>query len=207
MKNELIHYGILGMKWGIRRYQDSSGRLTKEGRERYKDFKKDVRTYNRAARKAGDEATIYGRAAQNLYNKSQKLNSKLEKNEDNERLRTKAVAAQRAYENIVDEYLMRKEAIEASVADMVKKYGSEHIKPIKYKGEIGTKDSKTGIKLMSEENIAKEAAIAGGLTAVVNTAFVLSGVPAVALVMPANRAGQLANDEYRKQYKAEKNRS
>ena len=33
--NELCHYGIVGMRWGIRRYQNSDGSLTDEGRERY----------------------------------------------------------------------------------------------------------------------------------------------------------------------------
>ena len=32
--NELYHHGILGMKWGIRRYQNKDGSLTPEGRKR-----------------------------------------------------------------------------------------------------------------------------------------------------------------------------
>lgn len=31
----LSHYGIMGQKWGVRRYQNEDGSLTKEGRERY----------------------------------------------------------------------------------------------------------------------------------------------------------------------------
>lgn len=33
--NELYHHGILGQKWGIRRYQNPDGTLTPAGRERY----------------------------------------------------------------------------------------------------------------------------------------------------------------------------
>lgn len=36
---ELTHHGILGMKWGVRRYQNKDGSLTEAGKKRYDDDK------------------------------------------------------------------------------------------------------------------------------------------------------------------------
>lgn len=45
--DELKHYGIKGMKWGVRRFQNSDGSLTTDGKKRYsgdnlKDIQKQV---------------------------------------------------------------------------------------------------------------------------------------------------------------------
>lgn len=44
MDDVLIHYGVFGMKWGVRRYQNKDGSLTSAGKKRYSnndDIKED----------------------------------------------------------------------------------------------------------------------------------------------------------------------
>lgn len=51
----LVHHGIKGMKWGVRRFQNLDGSLTAAGRKRYENREKDIQYYernNEASRRA-----------------------------------------------------------------------------------------------------------------------------------------------------------
>lgn len=64
--NELSHHGIMGQKWGIRRFQFKDGSLTEEGRKRYGQLKSTVSKWkvrvkekseaNKKAKEEADEA-------------------------------------------------------------------------------------------------------------------------------------------------------
>lgn len=67
-KDELYHYGVKNMKWGVRNYQNKDGSLTSAGRRRYQtDGDDDLRAKKQAYKSAKKD---YSKAYNKAYNYS-----------------------------------------------------------------------------------------------------------------------------------------
>lgn len=76
--DELYHWGVKGMKWGVRRYQNSDGSLTPAGKKRYTD--KELEAAGELLKKGG---TIASKAAKDIdTSKPKKVRMDLSKMSD-----------------------------------------------------------------------------------------------------------------------------
>lgn len=110
----LAHFGTLGMRWGIRKYQNSDGTLTPAGRERYSKL---ADKYKTKADKYRTRNTVTG--DKDMLRKA-KYDTK------------KAKYERKYYDTQNDKYLLKASKYGKKAADIEKRYAKNNLKASKY---------------------------------------------------------------------------
>lgn len=136
--NELTHHGVMGMKWGVRRYQNIDGSLTRAGRlhfrqvradakQRQQDTKQAVQMLNKTAKSHDRQAFLYNKRAairkkqaDSLSNAAAKASTK-GKTAKSEKLALRSTIAKEIhadYKHTANVYLARSGALKQKASDI-----------------------------------------------------------------------------------------
>lgn len=152
--DELYHHGILGMKWGIRRYQPYQKGYTGNGREvgqaarsgkpslfasKAPDYKEAKKTRNNLTR----TTSALGLVKASANKKADKLERKAEKNPTEQNV-SKAKAARSEASKWDREYASQESKLNKHVSDMQSKYG-KNVKGVSYQSMKTGKGKKQNI--------------------------------------------------------------
>lgn len=192
LNDELMHYGVMGMHWGVRRYQPYPAAYDGDGK-----FigKKALKKQVKADKKAVDEETrttsILGSALTRARKREDKYKAKGRVN--------KAKMAEESRKRLEAGYEIANQKLQSMVKDLKKKYGKDNVRDLIYKGDG------QGNKVLNERVLKGEDWLTSAISTVGITAGLqLTGIPLVYLSIPMGRAARGAKLE-RMTYNAVRN--
>lgn len=122
--SELAHHGILGMKWGVRRYQNPDGSLTPLGRKRFAKVKKHPYFDTASAKRIyKNDSKTYRGISKTLAKQSEQYRKKADKLKDvdstkaseNERISQAFAQRSEAYKRVSDMFDQKVKDIKSGV--------------------------------------------------------------------------------------------
>lgn len=165
--NELYHHGILGQRWGVRRYQNKDGTLTNAGKSRYgrgKDIRKDR---EHIKQKEYERLLKTDKEFNKAYNEAMRIMNKYGLDYDDggggDSTRWSEEQLKRAgqrYWDYSEDYSARQEIL----SEKAKKYADDQI--LKKYGQIGVADMNYYDNVSSAIGVGAFMAIMGGAIAI-----------------------------------------